>query len=243
MTDSVLDAAKPIGELDRIHAAIRSEAEVIFGQVKGGASPTYRKICGVDPGASGALAFYDLDSERLSIHDMPHVSNAVSGSAIKKGAKKAGPSRVTSASRVGAILLLERPDVLWIEDVGSRPGQGVRSMFTFGRAVGVIEGAAGALGIPTLHVRPQAWMKEFGVVGKSMLHDASPGKIRTSRYMAAAAFPEHAKLFQRVKDDGRADAALIAMFGAKHAAGLVISKYRGERIDPETEMLLKRKPK
>lgn len=213
--------------LRRLHDGIRTEVNEKLSHDVAGLRPNanaFNKICGIDPGASGAVAIFDIESSELRIYDMPTATMDVG-----KG-RKARNRRLTSAVKLGALLREEEPDVLWLEDVAARPGQGVSSMFAFGRAVGVVEGVAGGLQIPVFHVTPQRWMGEFGVVGKSHIHGGGPGGIPTSRRMAASAFPEYARLFDRVKDDGRADAALIALYGAKHANGQVAGKYKGESL-------------
>ena len=48
-----------------------------------------------------------------------------------------------------------------VEKVGAMPGQGVTSMFNFGKSAGFIEGVLSALGIPYQLVTPQRWKKEF----------------------------------------------------------------------------------
>lgn len=53
--------------------------------------------------------------------------------------------------------------VACIEQVGAMPGQGVTSMFTFGKSAGFAEGVIRALGIKYQLVRPQIWKKEFGL--------------------------------------------------------------------------------
>lgn len=214
--------------LRALHEQVRSEATRLYAQPSKASTglPHVRYIGGCDPGAKGAIVVFDVEGGTLKVHDMPlaHVD-------VGKG-RGARQRNVTSAVKLGALIadLDPRPDVMWLEDVAARPNQGVSSMFSFGRSVGVVEGVMGALAIPVYHVRPTVWMKEFGVIGKSALHDGTAGRRPNSRFVAASAFPEYAELFQRVKDDGRADAALIALYGAKHANGQIISKYRGERL-------------
>lgn len=218
--------------LRALHASIRTEADALFGidpaqiHAKAGKMGNIRVVCGVDPGVTGAICIWDLESGRMQMFDMPTAHMDVG-----RG-RNSRTRTITSAVKLGALMseVQPRPDVAWLEDVASRPGQGVRSMFTFGRSVGIIEGVMGALAIPVFHVAPSRWTREFGVIGKSALHDGSAGRQPNSRAVARSAFPEYASLFERVKDNGRADAALIAMFGAKHATGQVLGKYRGERL-------------
>ena len=62
-----------------------------------------------------------------------------------------------------------------------------------------------ALGLPLERVRPSAWKMAMGLRGKPKA---------ASRGMATELFPDFADQFRRVKDDGRAEAALIARYGA-----------------------------
>ena len=56
--------------------------------------------------------------------------------------------------------------VACVEKVGAMHGQGVNSMFTFGKAAGFIEGVLAALGIGVQLVPPGMWKKEFSLIGK-----------------------------------------------------------------------------
>jgi len=84
------------------------------------------------------------------------------------------------------------------------PGQGVTSVFSFGRSVGIIEGVLATMLIPVDIVTPQAWQKAAAVRG---------GKDG-SRQRACELFPNYAGLFALKKHDGRADAACMAWFAA-----------------------------
>ena len=105
----------------------------------------------------------------------------------------------------GLALLMQQlsPHKAIVEKVGAMPGQGVSSMFSFGRSVGIIEGVLAAKQIPVTFVTPQSWQKQSG---------AAKGKDG-SRQRVMELFPREAHLFARVKDDGRADAVLIALAG------------------------------
>lgn len=150
-------------------------------------------IVGIDPGASGALAFLDHVAGTLDIVDMPTVE-------VKRGNKL---KRELSAQMLTAIISSRKPASAIVERVGAMPGQGVSSMFQFGRNVGTIEGVLAALHIPITMIAPQIWRK---------LAQVREGKDG-SRQRAGELFPAYAATFARVKDDGRADAAIIAWTG------------------------------
>lgn len=152
-------------------------------------------IVGIDPGASGAIAFFDPKGGTLEVHDMPVMEIERSG----KTKREINPTLLSNILHDD-----HHHNVVWLEKVGAMPGQGVSSMFQFGRGVGMIEGVVAAEGLPLNYVTPQAWQKAVGVRG---------GKDG-SRLRAIELFPKYANLFARKKDDGRAEAALIAWYGA-----------------------------
>jgi crossover junction endodeoxyribonuclease RuvC len=151
-------------------------------------------ILGIDPGLSGALAFFDYEKGQLTIFDMPVHEVERNG----KAKREVSPQRLA--------MLVRGIDVrrAIVEKVSARPGQGVTSMFAFGRSFGVVEGVLAALNIPVTYVTPQHWRKGMQV---------REGK-HGSRQRATELFPKYAGEFARVKDDGRAEASLIAYHGA-----------------------------
>jgi crossover junction endodeoxyribonuclease RuvC len=151
-------------------------------------------ILGIDPGLNGALAFFDYEKGQLTIFDMPVHEVERNG----KSKREVSPQRLA--------MLVRGIDVrrAIVEKVAARPGQGVTSMFAFGRSFGVVEGVLAALNIPVTYVTPQHWRKGMQV---------REGK-HGSRQRATELFPKYAGEFARVKDDGRAEASLIAYHGA-----------------------------
>ena len=149
-------------------------------------------VIGIDPGISGAIAIFE-HGKLDCVVDMPTLKIA-SGKTMK--------------SHISAVTLVEilkgwypRNEAhVVIEKVGAMPGQGVTSMFNFGRSAGIIEGVVAAMHFPSTYVTPATWTK---AVGRAAGKDAS-------RMRAMELFPTRAELFKRAKDDGRADAALIA---------------------------------
>ena len=90
-------------------------------------------------------------------------------------------------------------EMVVVEDVQGVQGSGATSAFAFGRGVGVIEGVLAGLDRPTTWVTPQRWTKDLGV-----------GSDKGAHRLAAQRLWPVCGLFDRVKDDGRADAALLA---------------------------------
>ncbi len=164
--------------------------------------PRTKKVkvfAGADPGRGGAICFL-LPDNRLIFVDYPKKGNLhMMGKKIK--------------------LLLDKYEVILaiVEKASSRTGQGVRSMFSFGRNYGGWEMLVALLEIPTLERTPLQWMK--GLVSKS---DGPDPKSRVEN-ICCRLFPSQIDLFYGPKGaykDGRGDAALMA-FKAKmiHTGG------------------------
>ena len=111
--------------------------------------------------------------------------------------------KVVSPQLVSDILRQQHAPV-YIEKVGAMPGQGVTSMFSFGRSYGILLGCAAGLQMQTTVITPQMWMRAL---------NCQKGKDG-NRQRACEIFPAYAQMFARKKDDGRADAALLAYYGA-----------------------------
>jgi len=155
---------------------------------------------GIDPGLSGAIAVITEEplQTSLQIHDMPTMTVDRNGKA----------KRQVSANELAELLNLYagKDCHVYVERVSAVSGQGVTSVFSFGRSFGMIEGILAALKMPVTFVAPATWTRAIG---------RSPGKD-ASRARAMELFPNYEYFFKRVKDDGRADAALIAHWGRKH---------------------------
>ena len=149
-------------------------------------------IIGIDIGLDGAIAVFN-DGKLVSIHDMPTLT-------IESN-KKA--KRQIAAGDLAYLLCEPEIDHAYVERPASRPGQSVVAMFNFGRSLGVVQGVLAALQIPVTYVAPATWIKAIG----------KPAGKDGSRHRAMELFPDQLDLFKRVKDDGRAEAALIATWG------------------------------
>jgi crossover junction endodeoxyribonuclease RuvC len=154
-----------------------------------------KRTLGIDVGLNGAIALV-VDGELISVVDMPTVTLDRNGKA----------KRQVSVPELVDIIKQFDPDEAYVEKVFAMAGQGVTSVFSFGRSLGVVEGVLTTMKIKTTLMTPQTWQKGLGMTG---------GKDG-SRARAMELFPEQTALFKRVKDDGRSDAALIALWGSKN---------------------------
>jgi crossover junction endodeoxyribonuclease RuvC len=148
-------------------------------------------ICGIDPGLSGAIAFYCPEADLLEVHDMPvhDVKGKKHIDLYQLGMLFDSMRNVTSKAI--------------IEDPNAMPKQGVTSSFRFGFACGVAQGVVAANIIPMDLVKPRVWKNRMNV----------PADKDGARQKASQRLPKHAKLWPLKKHDGRAEAALLCLYG------------------------------
>lgn len=143
---------------------------------------------GIDPGLTGAIAAITEDG--IELFDMPITRDKTLDyrklSLILKQLSMCGDCTA------------------YIEKVGSRTGQGVTSMFTFGMVYGAAITAVAAAGVPLRYVLPQQWKASFGLIGS--------GKD-SSRLTCLKLYPELQSQLHLKKHHGRGDALLIARYG------------------------------
>lgn len=156
-------------------------------------------LLGCDPGLLGALALICVETRQIEfIWDMPVTDGQVDPAALAGIVNTAkffvGPQpRSIQAS---------------VELVSSFPRQ--TGAFNFGRSAGVLHGVFGALDIPFSLISPAQWK---GVIGLRKMPNETQGQVKTrARELAMKLWPERAAEFKRIKDDGRAEACLIARF-------------------------------
>ncbi len=152
-------------------------------------------VAGIDPGKSGALAILHADNS-VQFFDVPRIK-------LRGKDKPAWGDWCRSWS---AALDFAGVNMIVIEEVSARPGQGVTSMFTFGRTLGFAHAIAVASGASVQTVTPAVWKAKFGLLNSSK---------GASRERCTALYPTTAAQLARVKDDGRAEATLLAHYGRK----------------------------
>lgn len=145
---------------------------------------------GVDPGAQGAFALLDPTGQLVEVWDMPMVDKEV-----------VAPLVLEIVARCED--LSDRHLEAWVERAQAMPNQGVATTFRYARGYGVVLGVLGARHVPTHHLPAAVW--------KRAAHLSKDKDV--SRRRAIELWPAHATAFARKKDDGRAEAALIARHG------------------------------
>lgn len=151
-------------------------------------------VLGVDPGFYGCAAIYSAATKEIvDLIDMPIV-------------ERRGKKHVDLAC-LNLWLEMWKPRIRLcvFEEVGSMPGNGSSSSFRFGYYAGVVSGMLHAHQIPVFAVKPAVW--------KAMYNLSSDKDL--SRTRATELIPKSQKYWLRKKDDGRAEASLLALLGEK----------------------------
>jgi crossover junction endodeoxyribonuclease RuvC len=153
------------------------------------------KILAIDPGSNGAVSV--IEDNYSDVYSLPQ---------CPKEMFKLFKTLVDGASCQ-----------IVIEQVNAMKGQGVTSMFNFGKGLGVILGCVAALDYTPTFVSPQRWQRHYSTIlaAKANIENKNlrrkAGKTESLR-LAREMFPDLADKLKRVKDDGRADALLIARY-------------------------------
>jgi crossover junction endodeoxyribonuclease RuvC len=150
-------------------------------------------IIGIDIGVTGGVAVLCASGELIKVHAMPCLADGPAG------------RRSVNGPLLASIVFASHATRAFVEHVSARPGEGAVGAFAFGRSRGLIEGVLAAAGVPCQFLTPACWKRTVGL---------PPGRDKdASRAAAIQRWPARAELFSRKKDDGVAEAALIAIAG------------------------------
>ncbi len=145
------------------------------------------KILGIDPGMSGALAYYD--AEELLIWDMP-IFKRENGNDL-------------DVLKLCEIFRECGPDHVFLEKTVAMPKVSGKAAYSMGKSEGAFVAICAALRLPYTTVRPAEWKKSM----------SCPADKDQARRRASELLPAYSHNWDRKKDDGRAEAALIALYG------------------------------
>lgn len=161
-------------------------------------------IIGADPGLTGALAAIDTGGPRLlAVLDMP---------VLDFGTKT---RRIVDVRAVAEWAATFDATCAVVEHAQPRQGEGVMGAFMLGKMAGGLESGLAATGLPLHYSTPASWKAKAGLIKADK---------KRSLDLARQLFGSPDE-FRRVKDHGRAEAALLAWFGlpekvmGKRAAG------------------------
>ncbi len=157
-----------------------------------------RYVLGIDPGLSGGLSIIDERLNLVACYPMP----------VVKGLD--GKNKVCARS-FRDILIRHSPELVAIEKVGARPGQGVVSMFSFGEAYGTARAIAESYCENVITPTPQQWR------GGQSLSGLSKEQIAEVAYEVFRAEQIYGKprAGKRAVRDGISDSLMIAKYAVR----------------------------
>lgn len=163
-------------------------------------------VAGIDPGAKGAIALYNADLRMLGpVWDMPTWYQTI-------GRSKRLRIDVPALARIMQECRDMNVELAVLESVGGLPKQSAPSAFTFGWSCGVVYMGLVQARIAIDPVRPAVW-KKIMRCGKELPDIAN---------RAAELFPgrdDEWKTPRGAIRDGRAEAAMMALFAGQYALG------------------------
>jgi hypothetical protein len=159
-------------------------------------------ILGVDCGLSGALTFLNT-SGAAAIYDMPTFE-------IKRGK---GKRHDLDGHALYQMIKEALPDHAFVEQAQAMPKQSAYATGIFFQVYGEVRGILIGCGIPLTPVHPRTWKKNLGV----------PAEKDGARFRASQLMPHLAPRWPLKKHDGRAESALLALYGAR-ALGQVMQQ-------------------
>ena len=171
-----------------------------------------QKVVGIDPGSHGALALVGIGRgwPLFEAVDMP----------IRDRGKSV-TNNVLDGKALGMLLRRWAPTLVVVEDVQPMPSRPesedderrsmpARTAFTFGGFCLGTVAVCEALGLDVVTVRPAQWKKAAGL---TRVGDRTRSNVKAeSLAVARSLWPGGP--FDRVRDENKAEAALIARFGA-----------------------------
>lgn len=170
-------------------------------------------IVGIDPGISGAIAIIDVKNDNIEVFDVPTIK-------VENTNKKAKAKTKQEYDKIAMGKLLgqysKRKVAIVMEKVHAMPGQGVTSMFNFGRGVGIWEGIFAVLGWEPELVTPQTWKKEYGqklfksIIKPDIIKSMTKSDYNRASVQERKAYDEVEKLFKLEKKSGKDEAKNMA---------------------------------
>jgi crossover junction endodeoxyribonuclease RuvC len=166
---------------------------------------------GVDPGTHGAVGMFDSECvPQMSVFELPNFTLHVGGK--NKARLDLDGVWTLMLGIAGAF----DPHLAVLEDVNGYGGNEQQTAASAGVLMatkGALEMALVASQTPRKLITPATWKKHYGITGKRK------EQKNAARRIASQTFPDIAHLFGRVKDDGVAEAALLAWYGATQILG------------------------
>lgn len=143
------------------------------------------EIVGIDPGKKGAVANILIEDGKIVYASAMPMPNDI----------------------IEMVDILDGIDTVYIEKAQAMPRQGIVSAFTYAKEYGIILGIMMAYGINIVEVSPATWKRQME------LRPSDDKKVRKENAMRMANMLVGHCMREPIKNDGEAEALLIALWG------------------------------
>lgn len=189
-------------------------------------------VLGIDPGLTGGIAMLDGDTSR--VWDTPSRLVEVNG----KTKRRIDPGALARViDKAVNVVDPRRMARAFVELAQASPHMGVSSAFAYGQAFGLVMGVLAHLDMPVQTVPAAQWKRGMGLVkrGSRELGRDEEREKGSALDLARRLYPRLADELGRVKDNGRADALLLAHWGAEQLEGALFAQHARPAPLPEIE--------
>lgn len=176
-------------------------------------------IIAIDPGLTGGITILNRDNGILIIHDMPirikskktqaRIKNIVDGHALSGILKSYDPNKTKVALEASNAMRKGQNEY----------SQGISTLYSTAHTSGKIEGVLEGLGFSIDLIVPRVW-KKYLSLGTNK---------RDSCNLASKLYPEVSDKFKRLKDNNRAESALILYYYINKVLTITESKKKIKR--------------
>jgi len=170
-------------------------------------------ILGIDPGAQGAFAIIDYSQsltnpKTVCVVDLPYTYLNVEKNAKQElNAHDLSTLLDVYKDKIKIAVVEKVAAMNYIDAEGKKRGQGAAASFAFGKSYGMLLGVLHTFQIPVVDIVPSVWKIMMKVNAQKQSSITEAKKL----------FPDAHHYLTRKKDDGRAEALLLAHFGLRFA--------------------------
>lgn len=176
---------------------------------------------GIDPGATGAIAFFVASGRLFSVHDLP---NRTDGKGRHIDVCALRRLITTQLREMNITAWAESPVLVCVEDAWVYSTDGRSSAASFVRSISEIHSVLDLMSLDWCMVRPQTWKAHF-----NLTHEKAPNSMASddrklfsrrakalakdnARKLVSSKWPFIAGMMTRKKDADRAEACLIGLW-------------------------------
>lgn len=171
-------------------------------------------ILGIDPGKQGAFAIIDYTNKPIDcvcLVDLPFSECSSINTKSELNSHDFSTLLDVYKDKIAFAVVEKVAAMTYTDSRGQKRGQGAAASFAFGKSYGMLLGVLHTFQIPVVDVQPSVWKILLGLNSQK----------KNSIDLAKTLYPQKnvTEKLTRKKDDGRAEALLLAHFGLRFLKG------------------------